>query len=110
MSGGGADDRPGRGALLAMGGRPVPPPSSATGAEEIGRDLVALLDKELVLTVQPDLQVRVRVYAADRRTVLVDVATSAARALHIAGLFKRAAERADPSLVVAQLAAPGPAA
>jgi hypothetical protein len=66
---------------------------------EIGREFVALLDKELLLSVNADLQVRVRIYASDRRTVLVDVATTAQRALNIAALFKRAAERADPSLV-----------
>lgn len=102
--GGGTADRPVPGALPAPGDRAVAP---ARG-EHIGRDLVALLDKELVLSVQDDLQVRVRIYAGDRRTVLVDVATTAIRALHIAALFKRAAERADPSLVVAQLAAPEP--
>lgn len=64
---------------------------------EIGRDLVSLAN-ELVLSVDADLSVRVRIYASDRRTVLVDVATTAQRALNLAGLFKRAAERADPSL------------
>ena len=66
---------------------------------EIGREFVALLDKELLLSVNADLQVRVRIYASDRQTVLVDVATTAQRALNIAALFKRAAERADPSLI-----------
>ena len=71
---------------------------------EIGRELVQLLDKELVLSVNADLQVRVRIYASDRKTVLIDVATTAQRALNVAALFKRAAERADPQLA---LPAPG---
>lgn len=65
---------------------------------EIGSELVALLDKELHLSVDDDLAVRVRIYAADRKAVLVDIATTAKRALNIAALFIRAAHRADPSL------------
>jgi hypothetical protein len=63
----------------------------------IGSDLVAL-PHVMQLSVCPDLSVRVRIRGADGQ-LLVDVATTAQRALHIAGLFKLAAERADPSLV-----------
>lgn len=95
----GAGDRSDLGALRGRDDRDV-----ASLEPEIGGDLVALLDKELVLTVDPDLTVRVRVYAADRRAVLIDVATTAQRALNIAALFQRAAVRAGA--VPVQLAAP----
>lgn len=96
---GGAGDRPGPGALRVLGDRPASRPAVIVGGE-----LVALLDKMLVLSVEPDLQVRVRVYDAGEK-LLVDVGTTAIRALKIAALFKAAAERADPSLIVRQIEA-----
>lgn len=87
----GAGDRPSLGALRAADGRDARVPAAE---EMIGADLVALLDKELVLSVDEDLSVRVRIYAADRRAVLIDVAATAQRALNIAALFQRAAIRA----------------
>lgn len=87
----GVDDRSGLGALRGRDDRAAPP---APGEDEIGAEMVALLDKEMVLSVDADLSVRVRIYAADRRTVLSDVATTAQRALNIAALWHRAAIRA----------------
>lgn len=67
---------------------------------EVGRETVLLMHgNEMALSVNDDLTVRVRIYAPDKRTLLADIATTPMRALNIAGLFKRAAERADASLV-----------
>jgi hypothetical protein len=66
--------------------------------EEIGRELVQLLNNEMVIAVDPDLQVRVRIYATDKKTILIDVATSAQRALSISSLFAKAAMTAQPTL------------
>lgn len=67
---------------------------------DIGREQVLLLEgNELHLSVDSVMSVRVRIYAPDKRTLLADIATTPQRALNIAGLFKRAAERADASLV-----------
>jgi hypothetical protein len=63
----------------------------------IGSEQVAL-PHVLQLSVCPDLSVRVRIRGADGQ-LLSDIATTAKRALQIAGLFKLAAERADPGLV-----------
>jgi hypothetical protein len=71
---------------------------------EIGREQIALLTHELTLSVEPNLSVRVRIRSVDGQ-LLADIATTAIRALHLAGLFKQAAERADPSIVVRQLEA-----
>jgi hypothetical protein len=63
----------------------------------IGSEQVAL-PHVLQLSVCPDLSVRVRIHGADGQ-LLADIATTAQRALRIAGLFKLAAERAEPALV-----------
>jgi hypothetical protein len=63
----------------------------------IGSEQVAL-PHVLQLSVCPDLSVRVRIRGADGQ-LLAEIATTAKRALHIAGLFKLAAERAEPALV-----------
>jgi hypothetical protein len=69
-----------------------------TSAETlIGSEQVAL-PHLLQLSVCPDLSVRVRIHGADGR-LLSDIATTAQRALRIAGLFKLAAERAEPALI-----------
>lgn len=94
-----AGDRSGPGALRGRDDRVCAAAlPDVPGEAEIGAELVALFDKELRLTVCADLSVRVRVYAADRRTVLVDVGTTADRALRIAALFQRAAQRAGAVL------------
>jgi hypothetical protein len=75
----------------------------SAGADiEIGREQIALLTHELTLSVEPNLSVRVRIRDVNGK-LLADVATTAIRALHLAALFKQAAERADPSIVVRQL-------
>lgn len=91
----GAGDRPGQ--VMALQGRDGRVQLQAT-EEAIGAEAIALLDKELRLTVMPDLGVRVRIYAADGRTPLIDVATTPQRALNIAALFQRAALRAGATL------------
>jgi hypothetical protein len=63
----------------------------------IGSERVAL-PHMMQLSVCPDLSVRVRIRGTDGQ-LLSDIATTAKRALHIAGLFKLAAERADPGLI-----------
>jgi len=70
-----------------------------SGEIGIGADQVALVDKTLTLSVCADLSVRVRIRGADGQ-LLADIATTPKRALLIAGLFRRAAESADPSLCV----------
>jgi hypothetical protein len=74
------------------------------GEIEIGSEQIALLTHELTLSVEPNLSVRVRIRDVNGK-LLADIATTAIRALHIAALFKHAAERADPSIVVRQLEA-----
>jgi hypothetical protein len=75
---------------------------SGSAEIEIGSEQIALLTHELTLSVEPNLSVRVRIRSVDGQ-LLADIATTAIRALHIAALFKQAAERADPSIVVRQL-------
>jgi hypothetical protein len=77
---------------------------TAAGETEIGGEQIALLTHELTLSVEPNLSVRVRIRDGSGK-LLADIATTAIRALHIAALFKQAAERADPSIVVRQLEA-----
>lgn len=69
----------------------------------IGVEFVQLFGNELVLSVDPDLGVRVRIYAADRRALRADIVTTAQNALRIAKLFQLAALRADPSLRLVQI-------
>lgn len=73
----------------------------------VGSDLVQLVDQVLELRVNRDLSVRVRIRAGGegKGKLLADIATTPARALRIAALFKRAAELADPSIAVVQLEA-----
>jgi hypothetical protein len=83
--------------------------SAAPGELEIGREEIALLDRVLVLSIDPDL-VAVRIYGANNEKPEHAIGVSAARALRIGALFIRAAMRLDPSLtpeVVAQLRARG---
>ncbi|WP_315742057.1 hypothetical protein [Bradyrhizobium sp. SZCCHNR1075] len=67
---------------------------------EIDSEQVCSLQHVLELSVCDDLSVRVRIRGADGR-MLADIAMTPKRALRIAGLFKLAAERADPLLVKA---------
>ncbi|WP_316171246.1 hypothetical protein [Bradyrhizobium sp. SZCCHNRI1058] len=67
---------------------------------EIDSEQICSLQHVLELSVCEDLSVRVRIRGADGQT-LADIATTPKRALRIAGLFKLAAERADPLLVKA---------
>ena len=69
----------------------------APGETVIGSEQVAL-PHVLQLSVCPDLSVRVRIHGTDGQ-LLVDMATTPRRALRIAGLFKLAAERAEPAQV-----------
>ncbi|CAL77387.1 hypothetical protein BRADO3609 [Bradyrhizobium sp. ORS 278] len=64
----------------------------------IGAEQVASMPHVMELSVREDLAVRVRIRGLGGQ-VLVDVAMTAMRALRTAGLFKLAAERADPSLL-----------
>jgi hypothetical protein len=64
----------------------------------IGSEDITSLPHVMQLSVCPDLSVRVRIRGHDGQ-LLADIATTAQRALHIAGLFKLAAERADPALI-----------
>jgi hypothetical protein len=57
--------------------------------------------------VAPDLTVRLRFYDDDDQ-MLFEVAATPARALRLSILFRLAAERADPSLLLQALAAPEP--
>ena len=63
---------------------------------EIGR--LVSSEHGLSVSVDRDLGVRVRIYAADGLTVLADLAATALYALAIAALFHKAALLADPSL------------
>jgi hypothetical protein len=73
----------------------------------VGTELVRLVEQTLELHVNRDLSVRVRIRGGGKGKgkLLADIATTPARALRIACLFKRAAELADPSIVVRQLEA-----
>lgn len=101
-----------RGCFVVLGPGERAPIAKAASIEPLPREIpigieqVALLDSELLISVDPDLGVRVRIYAADRKTLRADIVTTAQKALYIAGLFKLAAERADPSLRVVQLEGP----
>lgn len=85
-----AGDRPLSGALRAGDDR-----ASPRGAEVvIGSERVAVLDREMQLSVRPDLMVRIRIYGDDKRVPALDLATSPGRAMRIAALFRQAALRA----------------
>ncbi|WP_315774887.1 MULTISPECIES: hypothetical protein [unclassified Bradyrhizobium] len=64
----------------------------------VGAEQVVSTPHVMELSVRGDLAVRVRIRGIDGQ-LLVDVAMTAKRALRAAGLFKLAAERADPSLL-----------
>lgn len=70
---------------------------SAPGEIEIGREEIALLDRLLVLSVDPDLVV-VRIYGPNGEKPEHAIGVSAPRALRIGALFILAAARLDRSL------------
>lgn len=69
-------------------------PASAGADVIIGSEQVAVLDREMQLSVRPDLLVRVRIYGDDKRVPALDLATSPERAMRLAALFRQAALRA----------------
>ncbi len=89
----GAGDRPSFGALRAADGRDLPA-AGESGDFVIGSERVSVIERELQLSVRPDLTVRVRIYGDDKRVPVLDLATSPDRAMRIAALFRQAALRA----------------
>lgn len=71
---------------------------------EIGREVISLLDRELVLSIDADL-VAVRIYGPDQEKPEHAIGVTAERALRIGGLFIRAAMRLDPSMRAENVAA-----